>query len=211
MMKKTVYSLLLCVLPCVAAISRTPIRQWFTSMPDSVMPLLTMNNRLDFIDFLDCHMEAVVTNRFDGKSRMDTLTEDYLRIRYTRTCEVSMKLLPVNDTTDVLCMVTTMQAAVPDSRIAFYDAHWQPLSVNDFMDEPSLDDFRTADSSDSARVAWSKVLMPSRTYHASATDTRLVCRLSALDHLADADREALAPYLRTDTLVLRWHDGRYQQ
>ena len=33
-------------------------RHYFTSMPDSVLPLLTAVNRADCIDFLDSHMRA---------------------------------------------------------------------------------------------------------------------------------------------------------
>lgn len=203
--------LLIALLPSKVVVARTPIRQWFAAMPDSVMPLLTKNNRLDFIDFVDCGMKAVVTNRLDGKSRLDTLTNDYLLVSYTSSCEVAMKLLPINDSTDVLCMVTTALATVPDSRVAFYDSQWQPLPAKDYIDEPMLDDFAIPCVDDSARIAWSKVTLSSRTYHPSTEDTHLVCRLAALCHLNKVDREALAPYLHSDTLVLRWHNGRYER
>ena len=203
--------MLIALLHSTVAVARTPIRQWFTAMPDSVMPLLTKNNRLDFIDFVDCGMTAIVTNRLDGKSRMDTLTDDYLLVSYTSSCEVAMKLLPVNDSTDVLCMVTTALATVPDSHIAFYDAHWQPLPTRKYIEEPKLDDFAPSCADDSARIAWSKVTLSSRTYHLSEEDNRLVCRLSALRHLNKTDHEALTPYLQSDTLVLRWHNGHYER
>ena len=75
--------------------AKMPVRQWIVSMPDSVMPLLTRNNRLDFIDFVDSGMEAVVTNRLDGKSRMTMLSEDFASIEYTKSSVVAMKLLPL--------------------------------------------------------------------------------------------------------------------
>ena len=34
------------------------IRDVFKQMPDSLMPYLSQNNRLDFIDFLDANMKA---------------------------------------------------------------------------------------------------------------------------------------------------------
>ena len=37
------------------------IRDVFKQMPDSLMPYLTGNNRLDFIDFMDSNMKASVT------------------------------------------------------------------------------------------------------------------------------------------------------
>ena len=35
------------------------LRQLFIDMPDSIMPLLNKNNKLDFLDYLDMDMPAV--------------------------------------------------------------------------------------------------------------------------------------------------------
>ncbi len=189
--------------------SRTPIRNWLVAMPDSVMPLLTKNNRLDFIDFDDAGMEAVVTNRMEGKSRLDTLTDDFLRINYTKSTDVAMKLLPVNDTTDVLCMVTTVKASADDSRIAFYDARWQPLDAASYIHEPSLVDFRSTQQGDSASWAWSKIDIFLRTYHLSAEDADLRCVLTTTDYLSVEDKQAVEPYVRREPITYRWTDGKF--
>ena len=191
------------------AVARTPMRQWLVSMPDSVMPLLTKNNRLDFVDFLDCGMEAVVTNRLDGKSRMTKLTGDYLHISYTGTSDVEMKLLPVNDTADVLCMVTTMKAAVCDSRVAFFDEAWHPLDVAEFFDVPRLEAFRSTHRTDSADAAWAKMDIYLKRYSLSPDEAVLVCRLTTLDYLNREDRKAVAPYMKREEIVYRWAGGRF--
>ena len=95
MMRRILYTLFLLFVMLLQVGARTPMRQWLMSMPDSVMPLLTKNDRLDFIDFYDARMAAVVTNRMDGKSRMDILTDDFVRINYTQASDVEMKLLPI--------------------------------------------------------------------------------------------------------------------
>lgn len=189
--------------------ARTPIRQWFVEMPDSVMPLLTKNNRLDFIDFIDCNMEAVVTNLLDGKSCMKRLTDDYLHVEYTKVSDVEMKLLPVTDTTDVLCMVTTMKAAVNDSRVAFFGEGWVPLLVATHMKEPQLLDFRSSVQSDSAHWAWKKMDVFFRTYALSADEATLTCRLTTLEYLNRADREAVEPYVAFSEMVYSWKDGSF--
>lgn len=207
MMRRIVYTFLLLVLSLHIA-ARTPMRSWIVAMPDSVMPLLTKNDRLDFIDFYDAKMAAVVTNRMEGKSRMDTLTADFVRFAYTPSTVVEMKLLAVNDSTDVLCMITTMKAAVRDSRIAFFDEAWQPLDVLDYMDEPSVEDFRsTAHQGDSAQQAWNKMDVFFRTYHLCAEEATLRCVLTALDYLSREDRKEVDPYVH-QALNYRWTNGR---
>ena len=187
--------------------ARTPIRQWLATMPDSVMPLLTKNNRLDFIDFLDSNMDAVVMNRLDGRSRMTTLTDDYTSIDYTRSCKVTMKLLPVTDSTDVLCMVTTLSAPIEDSRIAFYNAQWQPMRADSLVKILQVNDFASGSDDDEARRAWLKVEIPFMTYTLSAEAPTLECRLSALDYLNDDDRKAIAPYVKRESITLTWGEN----
>lgn len=204
MMKRIVYSLLLLLVALSQVSARTPMRQWLVSMPDSVMPLLTKNNRMDFIDFYDAQMAAVVTNRMDGSSRMNRLTDDYVQIRYTGATDVEMKLLPVNDSTDVLCMVTTVRAAVDDSRIAFFDTEWKPLSVESYWAEPRIEDFCSTEQSDSAAQAWSKLDIFFRTYRLCAESTELQCVLTAMGYLSEEDREEVAPYVRKEPITYRW-------
>lgn len=208
-MKRIVYLLLSLVLMAETAVARTPIRQWFVAMPDSVMPLLTKNNRLDFVDFLDCGMEAVVTNRMDGKSQLMTLTEDYLLMSYTGASDVEMKLLPVNDTTDVLCMVTTMRTTVRDSRIEFFDEAWRVLNVEDVFEAPRLESFRTSERSDSADVVWKKMDAYFKTYALSPDEDVLTCRLTTLDYLNREDRAMVKPYLKDEQVAYRWRNGRF--
>lgn len=189
--------------------ARMPMRHWLAAMPDSTLLLLTKNDRLDFIDFYDAKMEAVVTNRLEGKSRMDTLTDDYVLINYTRTSDVAMKLLPINDSTDILCMVTTMKAKVEDSRIAFYDSQWNPLDAADYIEEPSLDDFRSGLQDDSLVCVWNKLDVFFRTYHLNADDAGLKSKLTTTDFLSEKDRAEVAPYVRKEPITYRWSEGKY--
>ena len=57
------------------------LRDVFRQMPDSLMPTLTQNNRLDFLDFLDAGMKAEVKNRLGGISVMTALTADSLSLQ----------------------------------------------------------------------------------------------------------------------------------
>ena len=83
----------------------------FKVMPDSLMPLLTRNNRLDMIDFLEARMKAVVNNRLDGESEMTVLTSDSLSVRMSSTETVSLFLRTTSEPHDssrqVVCMLTT--------------------------------------------------------------------------------------------------------
>ena len=76
------------------------LRDVFRQMPDSLMPTLTQNNRLDFLDFLDAGMKAEVKNRLGGTSVMMTLTADSLSLQVSPALRVDMLLLPLAEPID---------------------------------------------------------------------------------------------------------------
>ena len=100
----------------------------FTTMPDSIYPLLTAKNRKDMVDFYNNKMEAKVRNRLNDYARLDTLTNQYLRLTPSPSSEVVMRLLETSDSTMLICLVQTVTKPIRDSRVRFYDSQWRQLS-----------------------------------------------------------------------------------
>jgi len=68
------------------------MREAFAAMPDSLMPTLTKNNRLDLMDFMDANMRAAVTNRLGGETLMTFLSADSLSVKVSAALTVDMKM-----------------------------------------------------------------------------------------------------------------------
>ena len=124
-----------------ASAQNLKMRDVFKQMPDSLMPYLTANNRLDFIDFMDSNMKAEVTNMTGGTSEMTALTDDSLSIRMSDALRVDMLLLdldgPVDSIHQVVVFIETflMDSLYGESVCKTYTTDWQPvtssLSFND--------------------------------------------------------------------------------
>ena len=98
------------------------------AMPDSILPLLTRNDRLDMLDYAAAKQDAELTNRLGGKSQMVTLTDTYALIRLTETSDVQLKLL-LRDGIPTICLVRTRRSqSLADSNVTFYTTDWQPLA-----------------------------------------------------------------------------------
>ena len=110
------------------------MRDVFRQMPDSLMPYLTQNNRLDFIDFIDSDMKAEVTNMMGGVSEMTALTDDSLSIRMSDALRVDMLLLdldvPVDTTRQVVVFVETFltDSIYGESVSKTYSVDWQSVT-----------------------------------------------------------------------------------
>jgi len=107
----------------------------FKAMPDSLMPYLTTNNRLDMIDFMEANMKAEVTNLLDSKSEMTALTPDSLSIRMSNVLRVDMKTVsvtePVDSSLQVIRVVRTYQLNDKQAErvVDVYSAAWRHLST----------------------------------------------------------------------------------
>lgn len=157
-MKRIIYIIVaLLAFHCVEAQN---MRHLFLEMPDSIVPLLTRNNRADCIDFLEAGMKAEVSNLLDGRSSLLKLTPGYLKMKTTSHSEVQMKLLPVAGGDTIICMINTVRAEAADSRIRFYDKEWKELKpATRFFTAPAIKEFFTIDSTSEKKQQMSDIYL----------------------------------------------------
>lgn len=109
------------------------MRDVFNHMPDSLMPYLSQNNRLDFIDFMDSNMKAEVRNKLGGTSEMTALTDDSLAIRMSDALQVNMLLMKLDQPVDsfqqvvVFSQTFLIDSVYKDSEVLFYSTDWKPI------------------------------------------------------------------------------------
>ena len=185
----------------------------FVSMPDSILPLLTKVNREDCVDFLDSKMKAVVKNRFGKDVELKQLTEDYLQMQTSSCSEMEMKLLPLNDTVKVICMVNTVCASACDSRIDFFTLQWQPLSKDKFITLPADTAFYlSAHPADDKEIEIRKKADLCLVKMEMADSTSLLqMQYTTPNYLNKEDKEMILPYLKKEKLVYEWKDARFSR
>ena len=117
------------------------MRDVIKQMPDSIVPYLKQNARLDFIDFIDSGMKAEVSNELGGKSQLTELTDDYASFTLNTASQIQLRLLDVKETIDdahqIICMVRTFGDDVRESTIGFYSVNWRPLPNEERIVLPS--------------------------------------------------------------------------
>lgn len=183
----------------------------FKAMPDSLAPLLTEVNKADCIDFLESKMKAEVTNRLGQKSEMTELAPDYIRMQMTSRSFWQMKMLDVNDSTQVVCTVFTVNGPVPDSDISFYTTDWKKLPVNSFIQLPLQDDFLSVPDSvddNGVRQAMSQADLSLVMAGLSSWNDTLTFTFTTPRYMDKEANETLKPFIRP-VLKYVWRDGRF--
>ena len=129
-MRSLLFALLLTL--ANGAFAQTKMSEALKSMPDSLMPYLTHNNRLDCIDFREANMKAEVRNVFEGKSELLQLTSNYAFFRLSDASSVELCLLDAEGQ-QLICMIQTYGTDLRESVISFYTTSWQQLPTAPYL------------------------------------------------------------------------------
>lgn len=211
-MKKILF---LIVILSVCSLQAQDMKSLFIAMPDSLAPLLTKVNKEDFGDFLASNMKAEVKNRLGKSSEMLKLTDDYLNLKMSESSEVQMKLLSVNDSVKVICVVHTYKGPAPDSSIRFYNTQWEELPLGDYLTLPVENDFYKATIAEADKETVRNLRRQADMFLCvaclSEQDDTLQFRYSTPDYLDKETADKLKPYLEDKPLKYIWADnGRFQ-
>ncbi len=116
----------LCVSLSYCANAQT-IRDVFTSMPDTIISILTHNDRLDLLDYAEANNSTPVKNRFGGSCTIDKMTDKYLHLHLTSQTDVTIKIMDYNGTKAVCLIRTSAIDNKKDSHVSFYSTAWKPM------------------------------------------------------------------------------------
>ena len=123
-MKYRIYIIIALLCLTTAANAQT-IKELFTTLPDTILPSLSKNDRLDMVDLIENNMENEVTNRLRGKSRLTMLTDNLAKIQLSVLTEVQLCKLPTPDSY-LICVIHSVKTDAWDSTTKFYNPDWTP-------------------------------------------------------------------------------------
>ena len=134
-MKRLLYTCLLTTVSLTAMADSDVLRTLFAEMPDTIIPYLTHNDRLDLMDFMDSDMKAEVVNSLGGKTLMTKLTPDTISIRLNEASKVDLYLVrlpavaPVDSCSYAVMLVRTvgLEQEFTETETEFYSCAWHRL------------------------------------------------------------------------------------
>lgn len=210
-MRHLFISILFCVL--VVGVKAQNIDALFVSMPDQNIPQLDDAWRKDLVELYNSGKEAKLKNTMNGYSTLLKLTDNYLLLQVTERSTVEMKLLPLVNMTNIICMVTTVNGPVADSKVEFFTTDWKPLDTADLLTPVSPDWFirDNADkNSDAFRTAISLLDMHLIKYALAPDDLTLTATYTTPLYLNKDDREKVLPFLKESPKVYAWDKSHFK-
>lgn len=116
----------------------------WNSMPDSLLPYVDKNHRLEMTEFLHMGLSGDVDNQLGGKSEMDTLTADYIHVVLNEASEMHLRRMAMPQGDSILCMIKTWKGPAEESSIYFFTQDWQPLRLDNPLATNHLDSLAKA-------------------------------------------------------------------
>ena len=139
-MKKLKYILCACMMMASLGMEAKSMKDLLVSMPDSMMPTLNSNMRLEFAELQEMGVKAEVKNLLGEVSVMDTLTQDFVQVRMSKVSTLQMKKLPMENGDSVLCVVKSFAGPEKESELYFFNQEWKVLDASRFLGGKRIED-----------------------------------------------------------------------
>lgn len=122
---KTTTAIILMFLASLQMSAQT-IKDVVKSMPDSITPMLTRNNILNFIDYLEAGEKAIEKNRLGGQSQMTHLTDTRTTISTSASSSIDIKLIKNPETAiGIITTVRNANGTTLSSVVRYYTTDWK--------------------------------------------------------------------------------------
>ena len=209
-MRKRILTVLIACIMALGAAQAEDLRTLFINMPDTIMPVLTKSERMDFLDYLDSGMKARVRNKLGGESEMTELSDRSLTVSTSQSGRIEMVLFPRKKGVNLICIIKTVTARYDDSRLAFYDENWMPIDAAGLIELPQFDDYLTKEAlaSDSLEVLKRQSML--RLQSVSSTENGLEFQYTSLDYIGQ-DADKFRSWFKTEPVRYVWNGKRFKR
>jgi len=190
------------------------IDQLFVNIPDDMVPQLESAWRKDLIDLYNAGKTATLENTMHGKSTLLKMSDNYLLLNTTERSSIELKLLPLINNTNIICMVTTVYAPVADSQVKFYSTDWKQLPDNEIFTAPNLNKFIITEAGNNspdyidAMASLDICLMK---YSLNEDNTDLTADFTTPRYLDEESFRKAVPFLIKKPLVYEWRAGSFRE
>ncbi len=198
-------TIMLFALCCMLSLATAQnMRSLFLAAPEQLFPLLPYNSRADLVDYAEANMTARVTNLLGGVSTLLELKSDFMLLETTASSTVQMKLLPFGNE-NIVCVVKSVSAEAEDSRVYFYDSHWNRLNTDDLFTMPEIREFFLPSDTIGHYIDMCDIYLVSLKLNSG--ESTLTAEYTMPHYMSEENAAAVMPLLRKR--VYNWENGRF--
>ena len=139
---RTLTTTIICLAMCIAtATAQTTAASLLNTMPRELLPYISDSQLEEMGKFTIDNDTVKIKNELNGTSTVTTINDDFAKLDLSEGALMLIKLLPVGDSTQIVCLVRTIKTPLPESRVDFYTTDWKRIDSRF-----NLPDMRDADA-----------------------------------------------------------------
>ncbi len=204
-MKKIFFLLFLGISLCSYA---QKINDVFKTMPSHILPGLSEGNRT----MLLVNTGTTVITYDMGKFEKQIHTDSYLKIKTSEAGFTQIKLLPLVNNTQIICVIKTVCGNACDSHIRFYSTNWEEINGDTLLPDTSPEKFfdPAKKGTDKYKFAVSLPdIYPVWAEFVNGSDM-LSLTLDYKKYLSESQLREIEPYIKSETITLKWDNTSFK-
>lgn len=188
-------------------------RRAFVELGADMLDLLSKNDRLDMLDYYDADSIVSVTNRLQGKSRLEKVTPEFLEVSLTPVSTLQIKILTLKNGSRIVMTLYTVGAPgeAQETDMRFFDAGLSPLPASKYMQTLKFSDFFDIPKGSLTSMKELEGMLPFYTVviQAAPVADTLKARLTLGDVVSMEDANLLRLFMRPE-VTLVWRDNKWK-
>ncbi len=122
---------------CLSSMAKISIFDALSTIPKDIIPSLNDEQRSELLLNRDTNDSLKIKNMLDGTTSIDTIAPDFVKISASTALDLQIRLLPRNDSTQIICLVKTYTVPISESTVSFYNTDWSALTTNFDLPNPN--------------------------------------------------------------------------
>lgn len=188
----------------------------FVAMPQSDLYILSKETRQDMVDYMKVDSIAKKLNTFRGKSWIERMTPDFIKVRLTDASSLQIKILETSNRKypKIAVSIYTVGAEnnTTDSTLKFFDSSMQELPMKKFFTLPDPENFYEIPKDSNVKLEDLLEIMPFYTFEYNISENNppiLSAELTMADYLTSEQQKKVLPYLKKN-LLWTWNGKNFK-
>ncbi|MFT4224624.1 DUF3256 family protein [Dysgonomonas sp.] len=209
-MKKILFAIIF--LPITISISAQDIKSIILSMPESIVYGLEASEKNLLAAGLGDTAKLTVDRGRLGQITRLASSPDFVSFKTSDAGTVEIKLLPLINDSQIICVIRTVCADACDSQLQFYTTKWVPINQGDLFPKKDKDWFIRSDidkNSQEFKNAYAALDMNPIKMKLSPKDTSLSVYYDIKKYLSEEDYKKIEPFLLENPKIFYWDKSSY--
>lgn len=126
-MRTLAISLLLLLVNISSFATTKTMRDMIRTMPKEMIPYLQDEQWAEVYKFIESKDTLKIKNGLNGITSFDLISNDFANIGLNEITSMQIKLLTRNDSTEIICLVKTINRPVKESTVQFFSTEWEEI------------------------------------------------------------------------------------